>query len=176
METPMNRRDLETMLLTLESTTALLSRAAATLTSGQERQRTRAGGFSLVEHVWHLADLEREAYAVRIRRLLTEESPRLSDFDGGRIARERSYGARDLEEGLGTFALARRRNVERLRAIETEDWTREGLQDGVGPLKLSDVPRMMADHDREHTAEIAVLLAEIKNGIAAPRCPDSAVA
>jgi hypothetical protein len=176
METAMNRRDLETILLTLESTTALLSRAAASLPAGQERRRTRLGGFSLVEHVWHLADLEREAYTVRIRRLLNEDSPRLSDFDGARIARERAYGARDLAEGLGVFALARRRNVERLRAVEVDDWSREGLQDGVGPLRLSDIPRMMAEHDREHSAEIAALLAEIVHGIAAPPGANSAVA
>jgi hypothetical protein len=172
----MNRRELETMLLTLESTTALLSRAAQALRAGEERLRTRAGGFALVEHVWHLADLEREAYGVRIRRLLNEEEPRLSNFDGGRIARERAYVARDLAEGLGVFALARRRNVERLRAVAVEDWSREGMQDGVGPLRLSDVPRMMAEHDREHTAEIAALLAEIRDGFAATPRPDSAVA
>jgi hypothetical protein len=176
MDDTMNRRELENLLLTLESTTALLARAASSLRAGDERIRARAGGFSLVEHVWHLADLEKEAYAVRVRRLLSEERPRLSNFDGDRVARERGYAARDLAEGLGVFALARRRNVERLRAVSAEEWSREGIQDGVGALRLSDVPRMMAEHDREHTAEIAALLAEILKGTAAPPCPDSAVA
>ena len=113
---------------------------------------------------------------MRVRRLLSEEEPRLSDFDGARVARERGYAGRDLAEGLGVFALARRRNVERLRHVAPEDWNREGIQDGVGSLRLSDIPRMMAEHDREHTAEIASLLAEIRDGVAAPPCPDSAVA
>lgn len=30
-------------------------------------QRSAAGGFALVEHVWHLADLEVEGYGVRLR-------------------------------------------------------------------------------------------------------------
>jgi len=45
--------------------------------------------FSPVEQVWHLADLEREGFSVRIRRLRDEQAPRLPDFDGDRIARER---------------------------------------------------------------------------------------
>ena len=58
----MNRRKLETLLLTLESTPALVARAAAQLDASQARRAPAAGLFSLVEHVWHLADLEREGY------------------------------------------------------------------------------------------------------------------
>ena len=96
----MNRRELETLFLTLESTPALLARAAAELPEDRVRHRGTAGGFSLVEQVWHLADLEREAYAVRIRRLLAEDEPLLSNFDGDRVAKERLYQRRDLAEGL----------------------------------------------------------------------------
>ena len=38
-------------------------------------------GFSPVEQCWHLADLERDGYAVRIRRLLNETEPALPDFE-----------------------------------------------------------------------------------------------
>jgi hypothetical protein len=72
--------------------------------------------------VWHLADLEREAYAVRIRRLLTENEPQLSNFDGGRVARERLYQRRDLAEGLLAFTLARTPNHHRLREVSVDDW------------------------------------------------------
>src|SRR6266853_1399608 len=61
------------------------------------------GAFSPVEHCWHLADLEREGYAVRIRRLLEEDNPGLPDFDGARIARERSYTSLSLAEGIDAF-------------------------------------------------------------------------
>jgi hypothetical protein len=87
----MNRRNLETLLLTLESTPALVARAAAELDASQVHRVPATGIFSLVEHVWHLADLEREGYEVRIRRILTEDEPSLSDFEGERIARERRY-------------------------------------------------------------------------------------
>src|SRR5688572_30494985 len=103
----MNRRELETLLLTLESTAALLARAGTQLSEDTVRQRGTTGGFSLVEHVWHLADLEREGYAARIRRLLSEDEPVLSNFDGNRVARERLYERRNFAEGLIAFTEAR---------------------------------------------------------------------
>ncbi len=172
----MNRRDLETLLLTLESTPALIARAAAQLDASQVRRAPANGGFSLVEHVWHLADLEREGYGVRIRRILSEDEPHLSDFEGERIARERGYRDRDLAEGLAAFADARNHSVAKLRGIHNSDWKRRGTQDGFGSIALDDVPRMMAAHDRCHTAEIADLLAHLKEGRPFPAQSASAVA
>jgi hypothetical protein len=112
------------------------------------------GAFSPVEHCWHLADLEREGYGVRIERLLRETDPVLPDFDGPRLATERQYRAKTLAEGLRAFGSARRANLAALRGLAPADWTRRGSQEGVGAIRLSDVPRMMADHDRAHRAEI----------------------
>ena len=172
----MNRRDLESLLLTLESTPALLVRAAEKLTEAQMRQEPAGGGFSLIENVWHLADLEREGYGVRIRRILCEEEPYLADFDGDRIAREREYNKRDLAEGLAAFAIARNRNVRKLRSIHNADWNRRGHQDNFGTISLSDVPRMMVEHDRAHSSEVADLLAHIVEGKELRPHPTSAVA
>ena len=172
----MNRRDLESLLLTLESTPALLVRAAEGLTDEQARQSPPGGGFSFIENVWHLADLEREGYGVRIRRILSEEEPYLSDFDGDRIARERGYKNLDLAEGLAAFAIARNRNVLKLRSIHNSDWNRRGHQDNFGTIRLEDVPRMMAEHDRAHTSEVADLLAHVVEGREYRPHPASAVA
>jgi hypothetical protein len=117
------------------------------------------GGFSLVEQAWHLADLEREGYGERIRRLLSEEDPMLPDFDGARVAAERNYRARSLAEGLAAFRSARTANVALLRSRPEIAWGRAGRQEGVGPITLRDVPRMMREHDDSHRAEIAALLA-----------------
>jgi len=164
----MNRRELETFFLTLESTPALLARAAAELPEDRVRQRGTAGGFSLVEHVWHLADLEREGYGVRIRRLLTEDEPLLSNFEGDRIARERVYLRRDLAEGLLAFTMARTRNLQKLREASAEDWKRAGKQEGIGRIELSDVPKMMTEHDRAHGVEVAELVSELRDRIVPP--------
>jgi hypothetical protein len=89
---------------------ALVARAAAALAPQARRARAPGGGgFSLVEHAWHLADLEREGYGTRITRILSEEEPRLPDFDGDRVARERCYQELDPELGVRVFTDARAR-------------------------------------------------------------------
>jgi uncharacterized damage-inducible protein DinB len=136
-----------------------LRAAAARLGQAREREAPEGGGFSMVEQAWHLADLEREGFGARIARLLAEDAPRLPDFDGARVARERDYRARTLDEGLAAFAAARAENLARLRALPDEAWARAGTQDGVGPVTLGDLPRLMCEHDDSHRAEIAALLA-----------------
>jgi hypothetical protein len=158
----MNRRDFETLLLTLESTPALLARAAATLSPAQHRCRPSGGGFSFVENVWHLADLEREGYGLRIRRILAEDTPALLNFDGERTARERCYNEKDVARGIAAFARARTQNLEVLRRLSGSEWKRAGALEGVGRVTLEDLPRMMAEHDRSHGDEIATLLAEAR--------------
>lgn len=157
----MTRRELETLLLTLESTPFLMARAAEGLCPDSARLRPSASGFSFVENVWHLADLEREGYGVRIRRILSEEAPVLSNFDGDRVARERAYQERDLQAGIDAFAAARRANVEIFRHLSSREWKRQGAQDGHGAIALEDVPRMMTEHDRSHTGDVARLLEEV---------------
>lgn len=117
-----------------------------------------AGAFSLVEHVWHLADLESEGFAVRIERLRAGGRPVLPDFDGGRLARERNYRARAADAGRDRFAQARTASLALLRAAAADEWSHEGEQEHVGRVTLTDVARMMAEHDASHRKEIAALL------------------
>jgi hypothetical protein len=120
-------------------------------------QMTAPGGDgtpSPVEQVWHLADLEREGFGVRIERLLSEREPHLPDFDGTRIAAERDYRSRSFAEGLARFSEARQRNVEILRTLEPASWYASGTQEGVGPVSLCDIPGFMSQHDSAHRAEI----------------------
>lgn len=124
------------------------------------------GGFSFVEHVWHLADLECEGFAVRIARILTEENPSLPDFDGARMARERGYRTLPLDGGLSRLAAARRANVERLAGVDPDGWHRRGEQEGAGRISLADLPYKMLAHDRAHARELVELLEAIAPGTA----------
>jgi DinB family protein len=110
--------------------------------------------FSPVEHVWHLADLEREAFGVRIERLLNEDDALLPDFDGAEVAQRRNYRRKSLRDGMRAFARARQDNIEALARITPLEWTRRGVQEGVGPISLGDIPTMMAEHDAAHRHEI----------------------
>lgn len=113
------------------------------------------GLFSPVEQVWHLADLEQEGFASRIDRLLNEPHPNLPDFDGTAVARARNYQALSLARGLERFEAARRANLERLRCLPDEAWSRSGVQSGVGAVSLCDMPVFLRQHDQAHKDEIA---------------------
>jgi hypothetical protein len=153
--------DLEDLLVRLEAMPAALEAAARELGPARWLEAP-PGSFCLVEQAWHLADLEREGYGERIRRLLSEDGPLLADFDGARLAAERDYRSKPLEEGIAAFAAARAANLARLRALPPAAWDRGGRQEGVGAITLRDVPRMMREHDDSHRAEIAALLAGSK--------------
>jgi hypothetical protein len=150
--TATERRDL---IAQLEGMPGFLAGRLAHLSSDAARRRGPDGAFSPVEQCWHLADLESEGFGARIRRLMTEERPFLPDFDGARLARERDYRARSLGEGLQAFRAAREFNVALLRSAPEGAWSRAGVQEGVGAVTLSDVPRLMREHDASHRAEIA---------------------
>jgi hypothetical protein len=134
------------------------------------------GGFSFLEQVWHLADLEERGYGERVRRILREERPALADFDGAREAAEGRYRERELAAGLAAFRRAREANLAALRAVAEAHWSRPAMQDGVGALTLADVPRMMAEHDASHRAEVRELLGEAPPGAEAPRRSSAATA
>ncbi|MGE5047914.1 MAG: DinB family protein [Deltaproteobacteria bacterium] len=138
---------------------ALLSRVAEVFP--EAAVRARSGSFALVEHVWHLADLEREGFGARIARLLAETDPWLPDFDGERTARERRYLQLDLAEGVAAFAAARAANMKTLRGVDAGQWSRPGRQEGVGAVLLSELPRRMREHDLAHLGEITDLLFEL---------------
>ena len=117
------------------------------------------GGFSPVEQVWHLADLEEEGFTTRINALLAGNAPHLPDFDGDRAARERNYKSLSFSDGLEKFRAARIQNTERFRAMDMESWNNPGHLAGVGKITLCDIPSFMHQHDQSHRQEIEAWLA-----------------
>jgi hypothetical protein len=146
-------------LESLSRTPALLAQIAAQVP--EALVRVRSGPFALVEHLWHIGDLEREGFGERIRRLAVEDDPFLPDFDGEKAARERGYLELGIAAALAAFAAAREDNLRRLRAVSGEEWARSGRQEGVGTVTLAEIPRRMLDHDFAHLNEIADLLSDL---------------
>jgi hypothetical protein len=118
----LNKMDQERVLSELQAMPDFLEASFKTVSLLEAAVPGSSEAFSPVEHCWHLADLEREGYAVRIRRLREEGNPRLPDFDGARIARERNYKSLSLAEGISAFRDARLANIAVLRALDGGDW------------------------------------------------------
>jgi DinB superfamily len=144
----------DVLMASLARMVPFLRETLGSLTADEARIPGPEGAFSPVEHVWHLADLEREGFGLRIQRLQAEIEPHLPDFDGPKIARERNYRVRSLAAGLEAFELARAANLAALRSLGSDSWKRSGTQEGAGPVSLSDIPGFMQQHDRSHVAEI----------------------
>jgi hypothetical protein len=101
-----------------------------------------------------LADLEREGFWLRIRKLQSGQNPHLPDFDGDKIAKERDYRSLSLLAGLRAFEEAREANLSYFHTLSLEDWSKNGTQEGVGDVSLCDMPVFINQHDRAHVDEI----------------------
>ena len=150
----LDRRERKALMDGLEEMADFLAARFVSISAEDALRGGPDATFSPVEQCWHLADLEREGYGARIRRLLDEDAPFLPDFDGARLARERDYRSRSVGEGLSAFRAERDANLALLRTMSAEQWLRVGTQEGVGPVALCDLPAMMAEHDAGHRAEI----------------------
>ncbi|HEV2765957.1 MAG TPA: DinB family protein [Pyrinomonadaceae bacterium] len=138
------------MVETLGRTPESLRRLASGLSDVELRWKPSDEEFSVLEHVCHLSDIEREGYAVRVARLLEENEPFLPDLDGSRLADERAYNRQLPEEPLETFTRARVETVARLKNLSAGELSRGGTLEGVGALTLEDLLGRMSEHDTEH--------------------------
>jgi hypothetical protein len=156
----LNRDGRHAMIGRLATMPGFLESSFGALSAVDAARLGRERTLSPVEQCWHLADLEREGYGARIRRLLNESNPVLPDFNGARMARERQYVRRRLREALDAFRDARADNLTALRRAQVGDWLRAGVQGGIGRVALCDIPAMMDEHDEIHRREIGTWLRE----------------
>jgi len=124
-------------------------------TAGYDRPPT--GGFSIAEHLWHLADIEELGWAVRFERLLAETRPRLPGVDGDRLAVERDYQHQPWRGAARRFIAQRRRTLRALGHFDADALARPAVF-GNRSTTAGDVLAAMVAHDREHRGEIAALL------------------
>jgi len=113
--------------------------------------------FSILEHMCHLRDIEKEGYQVRLHKLLTEEQPFLADIDGDRLAEQRSYNSQNFDQALDAFARTRSANIETIRAMPIDALQRIGVFQNVGTINLEQLLLMMREHDEEHRRSLAEL-------------------
>jgi len=152
----MNSTDRQQLLAQLAHTPAQLSELIDGLPQDSVRVRPAPDEFSVVENICHLRDIEIEGYAIRIRRLITENHPTLSDIDGTRLAIEREYNSQDLQEALMTFTRARQENLSVLGKASDSDFEREGVLEGAGGITLEKLLEVMCEHDEGHVDELKI--------------------
>ena len=151
-------------IATLASMPDFIADLLAEIPSDQLARKPKAGDdqFSVLEQICHLRDIEIEAYAVRLRRILTETRPELQGVNGGQLARERNYQQQGAGSAFAAFLEAREKNMSRLRTLTPQELERTALMAGVGEITLAQLVAMWVEHDEGHRSELAEMQEEIR--------------
>ena len=100
----------------------------------------------------HLADSEMMS-AIRLRRLVAEDSPTLMGYDEKRLA-EKLTSDRPIEPSLEAMRWARETSAQILERLTEDDWRRTGIHEESGPYSVEKWLRIYADHGHEHADQI----------------------
>jgi hypothetical protein len=111
------------------------------------------GKWSAKEIVHHLADSESTS-AIRLRRLLVEDSPVIQGYDQDAFAVQLKYNERDMAPALDAFRSARETTVQLLELMSDEDWKREGVHTESGRYTAEQWLAIYAAHAHNHAAQI----------------------
>ena len=119
------------------------------------------GKWSAREIVQHLADSEMNS-AIRLRKLLTEQSPQIQGYDQDDYARRLRYNERDMAPALDALRGARATTGQLLDSMNEDDWAREGTHTESGRYTAEDWLRIYAAHAHNHAAQIRRLREALK--------------
>ena len=115
-------------------------------------RRPADGSWTARKVVHHLADSEMTS-ALRVRRLIAEESPAIVGYPE-EIWAERVYYDRPIELSLAAFEAARASTVPILRRMTGAEWQREGSHNDLGRYTPEIWLEIYVRHAREHAEQI----------------------
>ena len=132
-------------------------------TEAEMAEHPLPGKWSAREIVQHLADSEMNS-AIRLRKLLTEESPQIQGYDQEIYATALRYNERDIAPALDALRGARATTGQLLDSMTEDDWAREGTHSESGRYTASDWLSIYAAHAHNHAAQIRRLRDALKGG------------
>jgi hypothetical protein len=117
-------------------------------------------GFTAIEQVCHVRDIEIEGYHLRFRRTLEENSPTLESIDGYALARDRIYANADAADAINAFRAARARTIGMISGLNAEQLARPAMFEGT-PVTVRGLIHLLCSHDQQHLAGLQWLLCRI---------------
>lgn len=136
-----------------ETIPAEIEAATRGLTDEQLRTPEKPGKWSVLEVVWHLADVE-PVLGFRYRKVLAESGCTVPPIDQDAWARELRYNARELTDAFEQYQAARKFNLDLLRNTPDEHFERYAIHEERGKETLRLMTRLYAAHDRYHLHQI----------------------
>lgn len=156
--TQVNAQDYRELVKDIEEMPRTIQQLLADVEESNLRARPSQKTWSVVEHICHLRDIEREGYRVRISKMLNEDHPFLTDLDGDKLAEERGYIGQDFNAALKDFIDTRAINLSAIRDLSPDQLSRDGEFENVGHLTLMELLVKMREHDSGHIKELRQLL------------------
>jgi FMN phosphatase YigB (HAD superfamily) len=140
----------EAILGIMISTPAVLGGLTLSLSEEGWRHEPTRDDWALNEIVCHLRDTEREIHKIQLQLMIEREDAFIPRPDSTVWASERKYLNVDGHSALAEFASARLENIELLKRLDDEIWSRKARHAIFGPTNFLEVIGFVADHDRMH--------------------------
>ena len=118
----------------------------------EELDRSASGEWTPRQIAHHLADSEMMS-AIRLRRLITEESPVIHGYDEADFAKKLTYD-RPIAPSLEAMRYARESTAQILDRLSEADWQRTGMHSESGPYSVERWLTIYAAHGHDHAAQI----------------------
>jgi uncharacterized damage-inducible protein DinB len=155
----MEERDKGRLIANLKSLPNELEDLVEGLSDEELRWRPIPNKWSIAEILAHLRDVEREAFQVRLRRTIGEDTPTFELWDQDSAAADRDYLAQSGRAALAEFKALRAETVASLESVPVEKWERVGVHPERGPATLEEqVTRQVKNHDLTHMIQIKDIL------------------
>jgi hypothetical protein len=138
----------------------VVEQAVTGLNDAELDHRPADGGWSPREVVNHLADSEMTS-ALRLRKLLAEDSPILEGYDEPEYARRLYYNVRPIRPSLAALRAARETTTSVLEQLTEDEWNRSGLHTESGQYSVQIWLEIYATHAHDHADQIHRALGDI---------------
>lgn len=150
----------ERLLDQLAEMPAFLNAAIPGLPTAVLAAKPAGESLSLIEHLCHLRDCERDLYGERINRVLRCDQPHLAPVDVGIWPTQRDYLNQCGSQALQDFCTLRAALLVQLRTLAEEDMQRTGMRVDASLITVYGLVEQIAEHDRDHRWRMAAILRE----------------
>lgn len=144
----------------LQQTPDRIRRVITGPSADELRRPERAGKWSVVEVVQHLADSDL-VWGYRMRSVLAEDRPTLTGYDQDLWATQLRYREADPAEALEEFQAIRAANLRLLARVPPQDLERVGIHSERGEEGLDHMIRLYAGHDLVHRQQLERILSGV---------------
>ncbi|MBK8231964.1 MAG: helix-turn-helix domain-containing protein [Candidatus Eisenbacteria bacterium] len=155
-----NSEELQAAIQFLSDTAEAMRGVLERLSPEEGYDKPADGTFSLVEHVWHLAEIEELGWQERFRRILAEKRPQLPGVDGDRLAAEHRYQSRPWRGAGRRFIAARKKSLASLRRFDEAILGRP-VRFAGDAVRAGSVLAAAVAHDLDHRPLMAERIAHI---------------